>query len=301
MVSRIDTLRAERESSSSVYLQILRMSKDYPDSLLCCFEGEDFKYYGIRIENLALREYDKIRPVKCKGKENVLKVYNLIAKISKLNKANILYFVDRDFDKPLIGYTNLYETPYYSIENFYITSCTIEKIIENEFKVDAELDIFKYILEIFTRRFQDFHTGISYLNAWIYCQRQDKSIKLNLSDFKLTSVFESITLEELNFIKYDRLYLEKIFPKSKSVPDVEIEQAKVILESKPYEKFRGKFEVDFLHIMIELLISSVKRRTSPFNTIANVSLVYSRKNVLSELSQYAYTPKCLKDFIKVCA
>ena len=88
------------------YLDELRKSKDkpqvaefalstgrYPRHLFCFFEGKDNAYYVPRIK----RYTDEYLPIKCGGRENVLR---LISNRSEYAVYKTAYFVDRDFNEP---------------------------------------------------------------------------------------------------------------------------------------------------------------------------------------------------------
>ena len=302
MSERLQNLRKARSTASSVFAQILQLNSKYSSPLFCCFEGEDFKYYGIRIEQAKTKIHDKLIPLKCGGKKEVVRLYELISKEVTLDKRDIIYFVDRDFDESIGDLKNkIYETPHYSIENFYTTKCAFEKIISSELKIEETDPNYQFCIDTFITRQKEFHQGVLYLNAWIYCQRKAEVDKLYLNEFKLNSLISNLTLDNASFNIYDKGFLCHCLPNAIDIPDEDISIAMSILEIKPQEKLRGKFEIEFLYEFITLLIQSINRKDAPFNNSTKVGLNLSKVNILSELSQYAKTPDCLKAYIKKCA
>ncbi len=81
------------------------------------------------------------------NKKLVLKIHERTNKNKKMyEKYKLAFFIDRNFD---ISYNNVsslpvYETPCYSIENFYTTKKTLKNILTNEFNL-SEIDFAKTI------------------------------------------------------------------------------------------------------------------------------------------------------------
>lgn len=110
-------------TGSAAFLRFTRIHKSKLRYLFCFFEGEDAKYYGVRIkENLPEVDWEGIS---CGGKLKVEEVYNVlkIHENPSYQVAKKAFFIDRDFDEPLSEELrkDIYETPCYSIENFYTT------------------------------------------------------------------------------------------------------------------------------------------------------------------------------------
>lgn len=304
MSSRLDRFRKARTTASSVFAQIVQLNKKYENPLFCCFEGEDYKYYGIRVESLKQKDYEKIIPLKCGGKQEVTKLYALVSKEITLNFKTFVYFIDRDFDDQIdSSELNIYETPVYSVENFYTSICAFEKILVNELKIEETQSQFEYCMKLFKERQCEFHKGISLLNAWIYCQRKNEcpDNKLNLSSFKINTLISSFTLQKVDFIGYDLEYLEGCFENSVKISENELLNAKVYLDESPQELYRGKFELEFLYNFITKLTQSINIKESPFEGTTKVGFNISKVNLMSEISQYAKTSECLKTYIRKSA
>lgn len=302
-MSRIEKLRKSRESASSVFIQIVNLNKKYSQPLYCCFEGEDYKYYGIRIETLKQKTYEKIIPLKCGGKKEVLRLYNLVSKEDTIKDKSYLYFVDLDFDESISGKAlPIYETPTYSIENFYTSKEAFDKILINELKVLETDPYYDYCHKIYDERQAEFHSGITLLNAWIKCQRikEDENNKINLSSFKINDILKTFSLEKVEFEAYSTTTLEDAFPNAFEITEAKIESA-INSFSNPLNEYRGKFELDFLYKLLTQLILSMNKKNPPFEAKTKVSLNYSRVNILSELCQYAITPECLTEYLKKSA
>ena len=154
-------------------------------------------------------------------------------------------------------------------------------------------------MALYMKLLNEFCQCLTTLNAWIVLQREKESpsSKLNLNNQKLNK-FVSISLE-----KVERLYskddLSTLFPESVSISDDELsEKEEELREADKVCVYRGKYLVEFLRVFLEL-IKADRQRATPvyFRQKKNIKLKLSRVNILSELSQYAETPECLRDFL----
>ena len=174
----VNTLRASRDKAVVVFTELTRLYKQYPSALYRFFEGEDSKYYGIRIKNIIRPEKDV--HLSCKGKEGVLGIHRMLSARNHYANIRAAYFIDRDFDKPIseLGLNGIYETPCYSIENFYTSVQCFSEVLRTEFKLIESDENFEKCVSLYVRLQEEFHNSIELLNTWIACQR-DKSSQLN--------------------------------------------------------------------------------------------------------------------------
>ncbi|WP_413171123.1 DUF4435 domain-containing protein [Anabaena azotica] len=290
-------LRESRNRPASVFMQFTRQYKEYESALYCFFEGEDDKYYGIRIDNIA-------RPTKdiyanCSGKEGVLGVYKLINNNQSYSKVRAAYFIDRDFDESIKNtqITGVYETSCYSIENFYTSINSFCKILRTEFKLAESEDDFNNCKNLYTQLQKEFHDAVELLNIWIACQRE-KQAKLNLAGFNISD-FVVIDLDNIK-INYtiDTLYTK--FPKAIAITqeELDLKQSNLCLQERQ-KSFRGKFEIYFLFKVIQKLIEAAnKGNPKYFTKKIKVTLNLRETTLISDLSQYADTPECLVDYLE---
>lgn len=303
-MGRIDKLRESRKGATVMFTKFTRLKDSHKSSLFCCFEGDDSKYYGSRIENILQMDIDKLHFFNCGGKSEVIRFYEMINKNDDYKEVKIAYFVDRDYDRSLssIYNYNIYETPFYSIENFYTTTSAFKKILKNEFNLNEFDEDYQICLKLFLERQNEFHEKTTLLNAWLWCQRDlyqlGKSSRLNLSNFNLTQVIPKISLTEI-IADYDKEKLESIFPEAIIIPD-EILDFKIgeINKLNKQEIFRGKFEIDFLFSFIEAIKAEFKNESPIIKKQLGVQINQSKKNLIAEFSQYAFTPDCLKKYLK---
>lgn len=297
----ITTLRNSRDVYAEKLRQLLVNYQKYPDALYCVFEGEDAKYYGIRIDSLS--DFEDRRQMPCRGKEDVLKLHDRVMADERLMLSNTIFFVDYDFDG-LRGHSNgpkLYVTPCYSVENLYVRERAFKRILVEEYGVEdfnTEAELVR-LLSIYSKLLDEFAKALTTLNAWIALQREKErpGARLNLNNRKLKH-FVSISLEKVEQL-YSKSELSLFFPNAVDITDEELAEKESEFEhSDKLNAYRGKYFIEFLRIFLELLKND-RQNSSPkyFEQSQKVKLTLSGKNILSELSQYADTPECLKEFI----
>ncbi len=287
------------------YLEFTRIFSKKPKAAICFFEGEDIKYYGIRIQNFSNK--CEWFPIECKGKKDVLDLYHSIRQHIEYKKANVLFFIDKDFDEPInIKNKYIYETPCYSIENFYVTVACFSRILESEFKLTEFCDsseCYFNCMKNFISRQKQFHRSVKYLNSWIKTHRKNKSGSLKSKKLNLNNVsINNLVTISLNGItkKYKNKNLSTLFESTLKLSNEEINIARDSFDNNnlAYE-FRGKYEAEFMRIFL-IKLSEDRNNAKPkfFREKGNVKLNISAKNFLSDLSQYAETPDCLIIFLK---
>lgn len=292
----VDKLRDSRGKAVAVFVEFTRLYKRYESALYCFFEGEDSRYYGIRIKNTVRPEKDIY--LSCSGKEGVLGIYRMLSSRKHYANVRTAYFVDRDFDKSIheTGMSAIYETPCYSVENFYTSIQCFSEILRHEFRLTESDENFERCISLYTKLQEEFHSAVELLNAWIACHR-DKFNKVNVSELNilrlihidLTQVFAIYTVDDLR----------KTFPDVPTISQQDLDAKKSELAANTWQKsFRGKFEIEFLFAFLQKLFKEANQGTYPYFTRkVKVVLSLTKKAIISDLSQYADTPDCLYRYL----
>ncbi|WP_195250927.1 DUF4435 domain-containing protein [Romboutsia sp. 1001713B170207_170306_H8] len=291
--SLLDMMESELEGKECIFLEYIQTKKQEKDvNIYCFFEGkDDYKYYGNKIKNYTTKE---IIPYDCNGKKNVLELFDMIKNKSVYSKNDTLFFIDRDFDEGVIYEEDIYVTPCYSIENFYVEDSCFEDLLKGELGLRKS--------SISHKINEDFLRGLSYLqterekfinntlniNIWYYLQNKKNNstlTRIKLSNIKSIRGFKQpIEFEELK--NKTEGYME--------LTEEEIKEASEWLMENPIKRFRGKYYEEFLGIVI----SSMKQNSNTiFKYKRKLSIQPSKDNIVSLLAQYAYTPECLKQYL----
>lgn len=306
-MTRVDDYRNARSSAAVKYKEFTDHYRKFGSQpIYCIFEGEDVKYYGIRIDNI-IRPIVPPQNLDCGGKEEVLRFYRIIKSHPEYQDTNFAYFIDRDFDESIRkkGIDDIYETPVYSIENFYTSINVFQKILEAEFKLRRWDDDFKKCSELYEARQNEFHQETKLLNAWVACQREHQNQqgnqtrkRENLKNFKLDK-YISVDLDKVTS-NYTLQTLSGIFPEAYHPTEDIINQKIATFDCVDCQKnFRGKFETFFLYKFFEKLKEAANTGNSIyFSRKINVSLNISKENIISNFSQYAETPNCLRNYLE---
>jgi hypothetical protein len=286
------------ENSSAVaFHKFVILCNGRENDLFCFFEGRDSQYYCNRIKSITNRKY---HPISCGNKKIVIDTYEWLNKQPIYNKYFKTFFVDRDFD-PLQSKDNLYETPCYSIENFYVNEECLSEILKNEFgltEVDSE---FTQIIELFRSELANHNQATVLFNAWYATLKEKKAREklkttgVNLDD-KLPKDFICLKIGSISS-SYDLNKIKAYFTDAIEVTEEEVlvKQSELLFGSTA-DKLRGKFQLTFYFEFLRFLIEDANknkktiRRKTKFNV--------DKANIFTQLSQYAITPNCLVTYLK---
>lgn len=298
----IETLRKSREKSQVAYQEFVLHTGKGKDGLFCFFEGNDNGYYVPRIKRFT----DNYHPIKCGGRDKVLEVYRLINNHSEYDKYKKVFFIDRDFNEPLPPHNPpIFETPCYSIENFYVSVDVFQEILKNELHLSEVSEAFQVCMTLFRERQKQFHQATSLFNAWYACLIEIKNqtgnqTGVNLDD-KLPKDFIDFTLDSV-VQKYDVETIKQKFPKALEVSeDVLNTKLAEFTNCDQCKVFRGKYEMQFVVTIIELILQDSSKAQKYIQAKINFTFgeKLSNEQAISIFSVYAETPETLKDYLKL--
>lgn len=319
-MNNIDKMRKARERPQVGYTAFTLSTRQYSTHLFCFFEGQDHGYYVPRI----IRETEEYQCIKCGNKKAVLEVNRMIAGKPEYDKYKVAFFVDRDFNAPIESSKRpIYETPCYSIENFYVCATAFKKIVSNAFSIlpltNAQKDqeiiaLYKQrqqeiqgIIALYEQRQQEFHQAVLLFNAWYCCLIDKREVGGELTGVQLEETlpkgFVTISLDRVEQ-HYTIETLQNTFPNALEV-DTATLQAKVQLfqNSTMHEVFRGKYEMEFLIKFIRALLTDSKSKTRQYTSkkiqfsFGDASSI-NNQQAITIFSSYADTPTELIDYIK---
>jgi hypothetical protein len=299
------SLQEMKDARNKAVVAFTKFSQDkekYNDCLFCFYEGEDIKYYEMRIEQYTSFTSMNIISYNCGGRIGVLKIHKKIHDCQKYSGVQKAFFIDRDFN-PLEKYeTDIYQTPCYSVENLYTTVEAFKKILKREFLLNICDEDFTKCVNDFIKRQEEFHEEVLLINSWIFNQRKlERDFnhrELELSDFKVTKFFEKIQIDKIEVKeKLDKQKIEEIFPDIKIIDQILIDEAMNDLRKVNMQYyFRGKFELEFLKKIIDDMRNKNRNNIYFYKHLECVR-IDANGNPLSSLNQYANTPECLVEFL----
>lgn len=305
MENIVETLRKEGTSDCVAYTEFMLQYKKNENILYCFFEGfEDRTYYSIRIENIS--NASKYQDFICGGKEEVIRVHNLIKNNIHYKNVKTGFFVDQDFDSYNVPAT-IYQTPTYSIENLYCLNEAFEKIILSEFKINRIDKDFQKCIKNYLKLQDDFCQSSLLFNAWLSCQADLRNITKTSTrlkiDSKIKTIFEKVVLPDLSGIKdldeiNSKNKIETIYKEAPKIDSKVLE--KKVKQFQNIDKptfFRGKLLLRFLESYLIRLQSIFGMANSPFEKKYSCNLRIENSTMCSNLSQYAITPNCLRQYI----
>lgn len=311
--SLLDIMDESSDGIEDVFQEFVETRRDRKDSIIYgFFEGnDDYSYYGIRIKKYSDKD---IVQYECGSKSNVLKLYSMIKDRTKAFAENeLLFFVDKDFEDNNIKCDEVYVTPVYAIENFYITDSAFNEFLKGELHINNyskgnKKSDYDKVIKYYREDRKKFIDKVELLNIWYSLQRRksrglDKLKRPNLS--KLKFLHEKYLRNDWinGQITIDRF--KELTDKYVEVSMLEITREKSRLCSDPLANFRGKYFKEFLYKTLSFIIEDANKPVDKvdkhkflFSEKRKVSLTIGRDNLISLLSQYADTPKCLDEYLK---
>jgi hypothetical protein len=299
------TLRQARDTFPVALARLIACSAKAGTSPIWVVEGDqDLKYYGSRIELIAQSDYEHF--VVAGGKSVVTRLLEHTKATAELRNLRVAFLVDRDFDGKHKKDRRLYVTPVYSIENFYVGDKVIRKILRAEFgSRDEELT---RVCKIYKRWLRKFGKASLDLNAWIHAQRAKERSggggRLNLRGVTFGFLFQlKFTKDAINVVqRVATKDLDTVFPLASKLTPSELEVSRKAMKKVDLARAgRGKYLFAFLReALMHLKRDCVSVNPYLFDKKGKVSLAISG-NLLSELSQYAHTPACLRKFLAAYA
>ncbi|WP_159478608.1 DUF4435 domain-containing protein [Chryseobacterium sp. 18068] len=289
-------LLKKTHSSQVVFHKFVLLHRKHKTDLFCFFEGADSQYYFPRINN----HNENNHPIICGNKKSVLESYDFIK--NKYPSFKTIFFTDLDFDDIIVK-KDLYTTSGYSIENYYCSENVFSRILKNEFFLKITDDEYLTLMDIFNKRQKEHTKATSLFNLWYYSAKKKANagattVNANLGDkfvkeficYSFDSITSNYTLEDIK---------EK-FPDAIAVSEEDLKSNLEDFNRKePLMRFRGKYQIEFIVKFLKYIIDDankekrILKKKTKFRIDAAI--------VLSQISQYAETPKCLKDFLTNCA
>ena len=307
-MSRVQFLTNSRDSLSVKFLEFTRIVSKDKGRVAVFFEGEDEKYYAIRIN--SFRPDIRWSGVNCKGKANVIELRSRIRKHATYERALCIFFIDADFDcnSDVHGFPDVYITPCYSVENFYFSEDTLKRVLTAEFGVSEfsdERSCYEKVIREFSERRSEYVLAISGFNFLVRELRLMESSgsldgRMNINNLSISDLID-LELGECVSKKYDEFSPRKLFPELPEELELSLSRSEEFFRDKDLNLwFRGKNHLEFIRVFLCKLKEDRCRKNDRvvFNKKGNVKLQITKVNCISELSQYADTPECLRVFLE---
>lgn len=261
----LDDLKGSGQGAIAVFHVFLLNYRKAENSIHAFFEGNDDSSYYLNFINDRNKSKRKILPYKCGNKKGVYAAYEKI-KSHGVSNVILLFFVDKDFSDILEEqYPQdecIYVTECYSIENYLVTTYTLQRIWIDIFHLPAHQDKYEIVEKKFLLELSHFYEFMKPLMARIIFAKLCNE-KANLNNINLSKMFRFDSDLNLETLESD---LSEVLEKMSgiSIPKHREEELFVVLEK--LEKFgpkiyiRGKYELWFLVKFIEKLTPIIRNQ-----------------------------------------
>lgn len=291
-----DLKKKANNSTAVAFHKFVLLRKNHIQDLFCFYEGMDNGYYYPRIKEIYNGNH---HPICCGNKKSVLYMHKSVK--TKYPDTKCSFFVDNDFDERIEN-DDIYETPCYSIENFYTSKSFISDILKNEFglsEIDSE---YKTALNIFETNQEIYHQESLLFNGWYASLKEKASKNSCCTNVNLNcSIPKEFLVLKIGSIAGNYTYddLKNKFPEAISISKEEVENKIDELKSKELRlTLRGKYELEFVYTFLQYLIDDANHIQKRNVIKKKTKFRVDKAQMLSQLSQYAETPDCLINYIE---
>lgn len=313
------TIKNHQESlkePSVVWERYTRDAKANPNRYFVFYEGKDRQYYDCRIRNFT-KNYNAYE---VGGKSKVEELVDKFTHEEGYKLKNKLFFIDKDYEKRRLD-SNVYMTPKYAVENFYVSQTAIEIILKTHFGINEDDQEFSIVLDYFNKRYKEFIQHLTDMNLWAICCQENK-VKIDFDLLGLKNNADNIVkikheklellVKDISFNYFERMYEEKLKEKSeiwgeKNGRDYTADLCH-FLDKKEYirstfdnavEEYRSCIEYYFrgkqlLWFLKEFILSVVSKNGG----ILKNQFLIDDKNIMTVFTNCADTPECLNDYLK---
>lgn len=297
------------------YIKFLHQYKFKDKTLHFFFEGlDDQSFYVNFIENIFPEDYTFHYYV-CNGKANVYINYSDI-NWRTYNKNRVLFFTDKDLDD-ILGISNpkdenIFETEYYSIENYLVTREVYSRFLR-EICYITESDTIDRLKQEFVIQLERYSGLMTQISAWVvYCRK--KNLEVNLNDIDISKLFElssnfkvkrNVTSGHRNPFEYICASTKTAYYNFKEIKDI----ATTLKKITPAKKFlRGKYEIWFLYAFckktIDITIPELNKEIKKHNqtnrnklTKCKVTVAIKPENIIQITAPRVRLPNDISQFL----
>lgn len=291
-----ELLTISKQTATVAFHKFVLLCSDKTNDLFCFFEGKDSQYYYPRIRQFADRNF---HPISCGNKSTVISTFEIISKSDSYKKFRTSFFIDRDFDSP-INIDSIYETPCYSIENFYVNKWCLSEILKNEFGLTENSEEYNQLISLFEEENRTYCEHTLLFNAWYASLKKkkrelsSKSTNVNL-DEKIPATFICVKIGNI-CSNYDLNKIKLLFPDSLDVTYEEVVASLNDLKENDLNcVLRGKFQIHFFYTFLQYIINDANVNHKILKK--KTSFRVDKALIHSQLCQYAITPECLKSYL----
>ena len=313
------TIKNHQESlkePSVVWEKYTRDVKNNPNRYFVFYEGKDRQYYDCRIQQIA----ENFNTYEVGGKSKVLELVNKFTHEEGYKLKNKLFFIDKDYGHHQVN-SDIYMTPKYAVENFYVSSEAIKRILKVHFGINDDDPEFGRVLGCFNARYREFIDYLTEMNLWaICCNLNDVQIDFDLLGLKSTAAkflrinYSELELlvEDISFSYFESMYEKGLRKKIKNSSGLSSrnynldlsdymnkkEQIRITFES-PLEEYRRHIDEysrgkQLLWFLKEFLLSVTRKEGG----ILKNQFLIDDKNIMTVFTNCADTPEGLNEYLR---
>ena len=290
-----DMMRAKDRPAVNKY-EFATFKTSHPNASIFVMEGKGDK--GVYSQWISRVKGDlNFECYPCNGKDNVIKLCDVLSRDKGNLIDNTYVFLDRDFDdsRGMILEEYVCMTDVYSIENYLINEELLIKTLKIDFDCHAHPDIIAGVVEQFNKDLIDFLEVTKDINRRLFFVRK-KGIKPSKP---ITEQINKIASVNINNISAGSETAEQIIHLNGDICPVEFEKINEEFELlEPKGRYRGKFIYYFFVAWLAKLAEDRKSQDSVYfkDMIRECKIQHQSFN-LELFAGRVSIPHKIKDFI----
>jgi hypothetical protein len=240
-----------RRRPAVVKIRFLNYRSKYPSGLIIAVEGDEdkivYSHWISRISSQLRYEF-----FVCGGKRGVRQLRNALYADRSGNEADVLFFVDRDYDD-LSGFDvedQVFMLDRYSIENYLVDGVVLDQSLRAAFPGDGDPAVRSRIREIFQHDYKQFLCFLYELNWRIFVARR---FKYDIDDMMPDNAakFVGVCLGRVTDLG---AHPAEAIPFDSEPSEAELDPLRKEFEMlDPVLRHRGKFAIKFFRCWLDCL------------------------------------------------
>ncbi|MCO8018697.1 DUF4435 domain-containing protein [Brevundimonas diminuta] len=290
----IQRMRDARNSPNILKLELARRRSTEAALPFLVLEGDDDKIvYAQWISRL--RPSLKYALFPCRGKGHLLSLLDLVRRDATGLAEGVYFFVDRDFDdlRNREAGSDVYMTDSYAFENYVVSECVLEKLLQIEFHCHSCAETRSSILNIFREDYKKFLEETKAVNLRLY-----KARKMGLPTDSITNTLAKLASVSVGNVRSGTASPEEIIKFQDSIDDeLSADLEKDFSELDASKRYRGKFALAFFKKWLRDLGETHRPGEGLFEKIDTRSAFRLEEITLNSMASKSEMPDGLLEYI----
>lgn len=295
----IDSLRAARDSASTLKLRLMVDYRPNGQTIHAFFEGREDESFYVNYIDAAIPAGWRPFYYRCGSK---LKVCDAWRAFAALDQRRLLFFVDKDHDDivgvsdPAEAAPNVFVTEWYSIENYLVEDALVRRYVRDILHLDLGRPEEDAVISWFSEQRDWFYRQSLTISAWIVAARMENTVVhvANVDMEKLFTIDDAGAIRKVSVNRAEYLR-HQCGVTTSPVASKLLSVARDLRGKHAKTHIRGKFDVWFLVAFLRRLPMLLEPIYGP--VVHRIRTPLSCSNALEVLGPRTQPPAALQEFL----